>query len=76
LNNVRAWVSTIHPNDPYDEADWHAMERRSGYDNRFVMPAGVAGRHVAEIQFRANLNDKDRRLRLTLVRPNAGEERP
>lgn len=76
LSNVRAWVSTLHANDPYDEADWHTMERRPGYDNRFVMPAGVAGRHVAEIRFRADLNDKDRRLRLTLVRPNAGEERP
>jgi hypothetical protein len=74
LMNLRVWVSTLHPGDPYDELLWHELKLDEA--DRFTLPHELAGRSVAEVRFRGEILKGDRRLQLTLTRPADATERP
>jgi hypothetical protein len=72
----RLWVSTIDPDEHCDENRWHEVASFRIDSIVCQLPPDLAARELAEIRFTAVIRGPDRRLRLTLVRHAASEERP
>jgi hypothetical protein len=76
LTNLRVWISTLHPQDPFDDQQWQELRSEPNAPGVFHLPADLARRELAEIRFRADFAGADRRMQLTLVRDKSTEERP
>ncbi len=74
LSGARMWISTLHPEEQYDQCQWRELPRRSGGECTFRLPPDLAGQAVTMIRFAADIEGSDRALGLTLRQPPTGEQ--
>ncbi len=67
LRGGRVWVSTLHPDEQYDEGTWQDLGPRSGDVLGWSLPDHLAGLDLSMLRFQADVRDEVRELRLTLV---------
>jgi hypothetical protein len=73
LSGARIWISTLHPEEQYDQCQWRELPRASGSDLSFAIPPDLAGQAVTMIRFAADVAGQQRELRMTLHQA-AGEQ--
>ena len=74
LSGARMWVSTLHPEEQYDQCQWRELPRATGSELSFAIPPDLAGQAVTMIRFAADVAGQQRELRMTLHQ--AAREQP
>jgi hypothetical protein len=69
LRGGRAWVSTLHPDEHYDEGTWHDLGPQSGDMLTWSLSDHLARRDLSMLRFQADVRNDARALRLTLISP-------